>query len=427
MSRKTISLVVMLALVFLTLGNVMAQETTVVTWAFWGSPEELATHESVAAAFMEEHPEIEIEIWHQPWGDYFTGLQTLWAAGDAEAIPDVMFLSPINNYAADGVLEPLDAMIDASGFDREDFWPGLLEFAMLDGEVYGFPRDIGLEVLYYNIDIFDEVGLDYPDETWTWDTFLDAAEQLAAVEESGRVSRYALGMEGGKYQLWVAQNHGSALDDMTNPTACTLNSPEAVEAVEFFAGMMDNDLAMRSAALSQAGGDAAVFTSGQVAMIIQNASRVPTFNAAEMNYDVAVVPIPDGGQRAASAAGAAWTMSSFSDNKEAAWVFLSWLALNPEGGQRLYTESGEILPALRSTANSDAFLGQEGAPENRMAFIIEGDNAKVGRAGLFPQWNEINGTLIGPQLQLIWAGEADVQETLDSICADVDEFLADME
>jgi multiple sugar transport system substrate-binding protein len=427
MSRKTLSLVLMLALVFLTMGNVMAQEPKVVTWAFWGSPEELATHQSVADAFMEEHPEIEIEIWHQPWADYFTGLQTLWAAGDAEAIPDVMFLSPVNNYAADGVLEPLDAMIDESGFDREDFWPGLLEFAMYDGQVYGFPRDIGLEVLYYNKDIFDEVGVAYPDETWTWDTFLEAAEQLAVIEGSGRVSRYALGMEGGKFQLWVGQNGGSYLDDMSNPTQCTLNAPEAVEAIEFFAGMMDNNLAMRDAALSQAGGDAAVFTSGQVAMIIQNASRIPTFNAAEMNYDVAVVPIPEGGQRSASAAGAAWTMSAVSDDKESAWTFLEWLALNPEGGQRLYTESGEILPALRSTANSDAFLGQEGSPENRMAFIVEGDNAKVGRAGLFPEWNEINGTIISPQMQLIWAGEAEVQETLDSICASVDEFLAGME
>lgn len=425
MTRKTLSFAIMLALIFLVLGNVMAQEEATITWAFWGSPEELATHQSVADAFMEEHPEITIEIWHQPWSDYFTGLQTLWAAGDAAAIPDVMFLSPINNYAADGVLEPLDAYIDESGFDREDFWPGLLEYAMYDGQVYGFPRDIGLEVLYYNKDIFDEVGLDYPDETWTWDTLLEAADVLTEVEASGRVARYALGMEGGKWQLWVGQNYGSALDDMTNPTQCTLNAPEASEAIQFFADMMDNNYAMRDAALSQAGGDAAVFTSGQVAMIIQNASRIPTFNAAEMNYDVAVVPIPEGGQRSGSAAGAAWTMSSVSDNKEAAWTFLEWLSLNPEGGQRLYTESGEILPALRSTANSDAFLGLDLPPENRMAFIIEGDNAKVGRAGLFPEWNEISGTIMGPQLQLIWSGEAEVQATLDSICADVDAYLAE--
>ena len=83
-------------------GAVAAQEKTVVTWAFWGSPEELATHEQVAAAFMEENPDIEIEIWHEPWADYFTKIQTLWASGDSAEIPDIAFLSPVSNYAADG-------------------------------------------------------------------------------------------------------------------------------------------------------------------------------------------------------------------------------------------------------------------------------------------------------------------------------------
>jgi multiple sugar transport system substrate-binding protein len=111
-------------------------------------------------------------------------------------------------------------------------------------------------------------------------------------------------------------------------------------AIKFFADMMDKNYAMRDANLGQAGGDAAVFQSGQVAMIIQNASRVTAFNTAGLNYDVAVVPIPEGGQRSASAAGAAWTMSSFSDDKESAWTFLSWLQ-STEGGQAIYTASGE--------------------------------------------------------------------------------------
>lgn len=399
-------------------------ETATVTWGFWGSPEEAATHEAVAEAFMQEHPEITIEIWHQPWGDYFTQLQTLWAAGDAANIPDVLFLSPIVNYAQDGVLENLDPFIEAAGYDLEDYWPGLLEFATLDGSVYGFPRDIGLEVLYYNKDIFDEVGIDYPAESWTWADLQQALEAVSVVESSGRVSRYGLGMEGGKYQLWVGQNGGSILDDMANPTRCTLDEPEAMEAIQFFADLMASDLAMRSANLSQAGGDAAVFQSGQVAMIIQNASRISAFNEAGMNYDVAVVPIPEGGQRSASAAGAAWTMSSMSDNKDAAWTFLNWLQ-STDGGQRIYTESGEILPALQSTAKSDAFLGLDQPPANRQAFITEGENAKVGRAGLFPEWNELSGSIINPVMDSIWAGEADPAEVLPELCDDVDAFLAD--
>ncbi len=394
------------------------------TWGFWGSAEERATHEQVAEAFMAEHPNIRIEYWHFPWSDYFTKLQTLFAAGDPTAIPDVFFLWPTPRYAAEGVLENLDPWIEQSNYDLSDYWPALLESAMWNGSVYGLPRDVSVEVLYYNKDIFDEVGVEYPNESWTWDDFVAAAEQLTVVEPSGRVARYALGMEGGKWQLWVGQNRGSILDDMRNPSRCTLTEPEAMAGIQFFADLMDRNLAMRSANLNQAGGDAAVFQSGQVAMIIQNASRVSTFNAAGLNYDVAPVPIPADGQRAASAGGAAWVMSAVSDNKEEAWTFLSWLQ-STDGGQRIYTEAGEIFPALRSTARSDAFLQAGKPPANREAFLIEGENAKVGRFGYFPEWGELSGSIIEPALERVWAGEATPEEVVPQLCEQVDAFLSE--
>jgi len=400
------------------------EEVVTILWAFWGSPAEAETHQKVADAFMAEHPNIKVETMVEPWGDYFTKVQTLWASGDSAAIPNVLFLWPTPRYAAEGVLENLQPWIEKSGYDLDDYWPALLESAMYQGDVYGFPRDIGLEVLYYNKDIFDEVGLDYPVEGWTWEDLLAAADKLTVVESSGRVARYALGMEGGKYLLWVNQNKGSILDDMRNPSKCTLTEPAAVEAIEFFADMMDNDFAMRDATLSQAGGDAAVFQSGQVAMIIQNASRVSAFNAADMNYDVAPMPIPKGGQRAASAGGAAWVMSAGSDNKEEAWAFLSWLQ-STDGGQKMYTASGEIFPALRSTARSDAFLKADQPPTNRQAFLTEGENAKVGRFGYFPEWGELDGSIIGPGMQKVWAGEATPGEAAAEICEQVDAFLAE--
>ena len=206
-------------------------------WAFWGSPAEAETHGAVADVFMAEYPHSTIDTMVEPWGDYFTKVQTLWASGDPSVIPDVLFLWPTPRYAADGVLENLQPWIEKSGYDLDDYWPALLESAMYQEDVYGFPRDIGLEVLYYSKDIFDEVGVGYPTDAWTWDDLLAAAEQLTVVEASGRVARYALGMEGGKYLLWVNQNKGSILDDMRNPSKCTLTEPAAVEAIEFFAGV----------------------------------------------------------------------------------------------------------------------------------------------------------------------------------------------
>ncbi len=406
-------------------GEAAAEEgVTTITWAMWGSPEEIATHQVVADAFMAEHPEIQIEIQGEPWGDYFTKIQALWASGDAELVPDVLFLSPIASYAAEGVLQPINDFVAESDYNLDDHWPNLLKFASLGDDLYGFPRDIGLEVLYYNKDIFDEAGLEYPNDTWTWDDLVAAAEALTVVDANGRVERYGLAMEGGKYQLWMGQNGGAMVDDFDNPSTCTLAEPASLEGIQFFADLMNNGFAMRPAELNQAGGDAGVFSSGQAAMIIQNASRISQFNAAGMNYDVEVVPIPEGGQRAASAAGAAWVMSALADDKDAAWTFMQWLQ-STDGGQRIYTESGEILPALMSTAKSDAFLGQDQPPANRQAFITEGENAKVGRVLYIPEDNEIRNAIIGPGLEPIWAGEADPADVLPAICDQVNALLAE--
>lgn len=404
-------------------GPAAAAAPATVTWAFWGSPEEKASHEKVAAAFMEAHPEIKVELWHQPWDDYFTKIQTLWASGDTALIPDVAFLWPTPQYAAQGVLEDLTPFIEKSGYDLKDYWPGLLESASYDGKVYGFPRDIEVNVLYYNKDIFDEVGVEYPTDKWTWADLQAAAEKLTKKDASGNVERYALAMEGGKWAKWVNQNGGGYLDDYRNPSKCTLDEPASVAGVQFFADLMSNGYAMRDADLSQAGGDAAVFQSGQAAMIIQNTSRVSGFNTAGMNYDVAVVPIPEGGKRWNAAGGAAWVMSSGSDNKDAAWTFLSWLQ-STDGGEKLYTAAGEIFPALQSVANSPAFMTDQ-APANKQGIITEAAASGIGGFGYFPEDGELSGSVIGPALQKIWAGEAAPADVLPGLCEQVNAFLAE--
>ncbi|MCB0243455.1 MAG: sugar ABC transporter substrate-binding protein, partial [Anaerolineae bacterium] len=216
-------------------------EPVTITWAFWGGPEELASAQMVADAFMAEHPQIKIETWNQPWDDYFTKIQALWASGDAKAIPDIAFLWPTPQYAAEGVLENLDTYIKDSGYDLGDYWPGLLESASYQGSVYGFPRDNEVNVLYYNKDLFDAAGVAYPDENWTWDDLKAAAEKLT-VKDGDTVTQYALAMEGGigKVSTWINQNGGAIVDDYVNPSKCMLDAPESVEALTFFADLMNS-------------------------------------------------------------------------------------------------------------------------------------------------------------------------------------------
>jgi multiple sugar transport system substrate-binding protein len=181
---------------------------------------------------------------------------------------------------------------------------------------------------------------------------------------------------------------------------------------------------MRDANLNQAGGDAAVFQSEQVSMIIQNASRVPAFNAAGMNYDVAPVPTAPGGVRATGAGGAAWTMSSDSDNKELAWDYIQFLQ-SPQGGLAIYPLTGEAFPPIRSAAEGDAWLGNDNLPAGREAFITQAEGSTAATGAFFGNWGDINGTIVGPVLTQIWAGEVAPADVLSGMCEQVDAYLAE--
>jgi ABC-type glycerol-3-phosphate transport system substrate-binding protein len=105
-----------------------------------------------------------------------------------------------------------------------------------------------------------------------------------------------------------------------------------------------------------------------------------------------------------------------------AWEFLQWLQ-SPGGGEAIYTKNGEIFPALRSVANSQDFLGVA-KPANRKAFVTGGESASPGGFAYFPEWDELNGSIINPPLEKLWAGEAAPDEVVGDLCAAVDKFLA---
>lgn len=400
-------------------------EVTTITWAFWGSPEEAESHRAVAAVFEELHPEIKIDYWIQPWSDYHTAIVTQWATNDPAVVPDVAWTAwPSPRYAVEGVLENLDPYIEASGYDLSDYWPGLLQFGVYEGSQYGLPRDIDVAVLYYNKDMFDAAGVAYPTDEWTWDDLAAAVEALTVKDDAGNVTTYGLAAEGGKYLKFPYQTGARLLDDFENPGAATIDTPEALTGFDFITGLLDAGYVMRPDELNQAGGDAAVFVADQAAMIIQNSSRIATFKEAGKNFDLAPVPMsPDGG-RWNGAGGASWVISSASDAKDAAWTFLSWLQ-SADGGQKIYTERGEIFPALQSVANSPVFLEQSDDGLNRNAFVVEAGGSDVGGLGYFPEWAELSDSLWSPALDTIWSGSRPAAEVLPEVSEQINTFLAD--
>jgi len=145
----------------------------------WGSPASNKIYQEVVDEFEKKNPQIKVDFMMLPWSHYHRKILTMLAAGSKL---DVMRLanSYFPQFVEKDTLLPLDKYIqmDSKEVDLDDFYPMALRGCEAGGHIYGLPLDIVGWALYYNRGIFDKAGLDYPNESWTWQTFLDVAQKL---------------------------------------------------------------------------------------------------------------------------------------------------------------------------------------------------------------------------------------------------------
>ena len=122
----------------------------------------------MVAEFEKQNPDIKVETEVIGYDDYFTKLQT---QASSKTLPDVfeMNYENFNTYAGNGVLLDLTELAEKDEEFSEDMLSGnSYEYFQKDGKLYGLTEKISDVVMYYNKDLFDEAGLDYPTEDWTW-------------------------------------------------------------------------------------------------------------------------------------------------------------------------------------------------------------------------------------------------------------------
>ncbi len=134
-----------------------------------------------AEIFNEDNAgEITTVIEDFPGSEYFQKINTLAAGG---TMGDVFWISSIEGYfrlAATGVARPIDDVIEEAGYALDEHYATTTSAARLNGQLYGIPilAHPGRVGLYYNKTLFDDAGVDYPDDTWTYDDMLAAAIEL---------------------------------------------------------------------------------------------------------------------------------------------------------------------------------------------------------------------------------------------------------
>jgi multiple sugar transport system substrate-binding protein len=163
---KRITLLAVLALLVVLPFSVHAQDKTVVTW-FVGlgtgtNEEQIAAENQVVADFNASHDDIELQI--NIGASFETSrdtISTLIAAGTSPDIVGPVGVGGSNAFA--DIWADLQPLVDSTGTDLSMFDPALLDlYHTADGQLLGIPFAVFPSMTYYNIDLFDEAGLNYP-------------------------------------------------------------------------------------------------------------------------------------------------------------------------------------------------------------------------------------------------------------------------
>jgi len=388
----------------------------------WGSQLDPEVYQARLDLFTKANPHIPVELLYIP-SDYTMKVQTMIAGGTAPCI--MQLAEDIHEYSSKGQIIPLDTYIENNTVDLKTRYGtsgGLVESYTYKGNLYAMPDRGGALILYYNKDMFDQAGLDYPSQDWTWDDFLNAA-QATTVRNGDIVDVYGFGA-GDWWPWWMSfiyMNGGVILDGSGQPA---VNSPEAVEAMQFY-----NDLVYKYkvapspedyANMGQTSPDP-LFAQGKLAMSMTGFWAVNGLSHVKgLNWDIA--PLFSKVKPATVLFGSGLAITKECPTPDEAFKVIEFLTSLE--GQMPIVEMKQDAPANFELLSSDTFLQTAWAGDHTVNLQALVDS--VGMAfplPLTPHWNEML-TILGDNLSEVFMNTKDVQGTMDTIQQQLEDLFS---
>lgn len=390
----------------------------------YGTPGGVVEDEAWTPVFDAFNAQSDIEARYEPLGgnygpEYLQNLQTRIAGGNA---PDVFYIpeEQLAAFADRNVIVPIDQLVQNAGIVLEEFFPAHIERLRYKDQLWGLPRDGAPTAMFYNADAFDEAGIGYPDDTWTWDTYLQAAQALTQRDESGRATR--LGAARGEWVNWVWQAGGDILD--ATGTTCLLAQPEAVAGLQFVQDLVlthrvapsEEDLADQE--------EADMFTAGRLATWFSSRGGLGgVCQGATFRFDAAVVPA--GQVRAVRTNVGPTVIWAGTAQAEAAFELVRFIG--SAEGQQLKISSGYAFPSRISSTYEDWYAsfqcGSASGTGINTAFRSQIEQNQVRTWPTTPRWPEIS-TAIAEEIDALFLGGKTAQQVGQDAAARVDEILA---
>jgi len=396
-----------------------------VTLTWWTGQDAEANDilKSLASEFEGDHPNVTIDV--SPGASSTDQLLQKLSAGFAgNTYPDISYAfgSWASELESSNRTLDITDQVDDPDLKWDEFSAAARATVQPTGDkTIGFPAIVDNISLIYNTALFDEAGLAYPDENWTWDDFREAAAALTEPSKNQYGYAYSVsGSEDTTWQFWphLWQNGGAILND--DSTEATFNSQAGVDALSYLRDMAIDDKSIYLDQTDTKYGE--LFAAGSIAMITSGPWQLYDLNTAGTPYGVTILPGTDGDHQTVSGPDI-WALFDHKDKNREYWSYelIKWLT-SSEQDERWNVAIGN-LPLRTSELTSDAFTEQVANYPFLDVMAQNGDNAKQAR----PTVSGYNGLseAIGSAISHVLQGDGDPQEALDAAVAEANEALND--
>lgn len=266
---------------------------------------------------------IKTELQVIEWSSYWTLLEAGASGGD---MPDVFWMhsnEAVRYMSNDILLDLTDKIAASEKLEMDKFLEDIKAMYQWDGKTYAVPKDIDTIAMWYNKDMFDEAGIEYPDGSWTWDEFYEIAQKLT--KEDG--SQYGFAANPSNEQdTWMNIIYSMGGCVLTEDNKSGFDDPNTIRAMEFVEKCIQNVMPP-AATMSETGTDV-LFGSGKVAMISQGSWMVSGFKDNEYiteHCDVARLPKDaETGESVSLYNGLGWAASANTDYPDEAFQLIEW-------------------------------------------------------------------------------------------------------
>lgn len=356
---------------------------------------------AVIAEFNKKYPDVTVETEIKTSDQYYNLLQTAMQAGET---PDLFWTNgtattQYESYVKQGLCMDISDKVDFSLYDDTQ----AMGIVTVDGKVYATPTaEVGGRCVYYNKDIFKELGLEVPK---TFDEFEALLVKIAETDYTPIAFSASDPWEVlFQFEPVLSAMSSDFLEEYATKGHVAVNDERVVAAYNKMLDWADKGYYGTGYLGADGSGTVLAFSTGKAAMYIDGTWNIATIdeNNPDLNYGAFQIPTPDGVVPFVGTSSCGYSVSADTENPDAALAFENFFA-SLEGQQIWISALNSIPCTTKITSESSvvndiakfdkqvesyySILGYEADPDSDESptNVWEQDQTKVFSRDLTPQ------------------------------------------